>query len=178
MTSLTPERETDGALAVAPSRRGWRLAAYAVLIVALVAAVGWVSTHPEPLETADRKVFASTPVTEPVYVGVYATRADFGRTLHVSGVRVFATASAEVSIVPRVCHGGSVHVTTTPETFCAELGPTEGATLEAGDEIVLEVTGVAPTVVRIDRIRVAYRDGLQWATQDAGAASEVSILAR
>jgi hypothetical protein len=71
-----------------------------------------------------------------------------------------------------------MHVTTTPETFCRDLGPTEGATLEGGDEIVLEVSGDAPTVVDIDRVRIAYRDGLQWATQDAGAPAMVSILAR
>ena len=56
--------------------------------------------------------------------------------------------------------------------------PTEGATLEAGDEIVLEVVGDAAGVVEIDRIRVAYRDGMQWATQDAGARSQVTILSR
>jgi hypothetical protein len=33
-------------------------------------------------------------------------------------------------------------------------------------------------VVEIDRVRIAYRDGLQWATQDAGAPAQVSILAR
>jgi hypothetical protein len=69
-------------------------------------------------------------------------------------------------------------VTTTPDTFCAELGPTEGATMRAGDEVVLEVAGAAPGVVVIDRVRVVYRDGLQWATQDAGAPSQVTILAR
>ena len=43
---------------------------------------------------------------------------------------------------------------------------------------MLEVVGDVPTVVEIDRVRIAYRDGLQWATQDAGARSQVSILAR
>ena len=43
---------------------------------------------------------------------------------------------------------------------------------------MLEVVGDQPAVVDIDRIRIAYRDGLQWATQDAGAPSQVTILAR
>jgi hypothetical protein len=163
---------------VGSSRPGWRWVAYALVLAVLLTMVGWVSTHPDPLETADAKVVASTPVTEPIYLGVYGTAADFGRSLHVAGVRVFATSSSDVTIVPHVCHGGSVNVTTTPETFCAELGPSEDAILEGGDEIVLEVVGDAPTVVDIDRIRVAYRDGLQWATQDAGAPSQVTILAR
>jgi hypothetical protein len=174
MTSVTPEP----ALAVTPSRRGWRVASYAVALLVLLAVIGWVSTHPETLGTSNTTVRAETPVGEPVYVGVFGTPADFDRTLHLAGVHVFATSTAEVTIVPHVCHGGSVNVTTTPESFCSELGPTEGATLESGDAIVLEVVGDVPGVVEIDRIRIAYRDGMQWATQDAGARSQVSVLAR
>lgn len=178
MTSVTPEPVADGPLAVSPARRGLGVASYAVVLAVLVAAIGWVSTHPEALATSPTRVTASTPVAEPVYVGVFGTPADFDRTLHISGVRVFATATAEVTIVPHVCHGGSVNVTTTPRSFCREFGPTEGATLGSGDEIVLEVVGDQPGVVEIDRVRIAYRDGLQWATQDAGARSQVNILAR
>ena len=176
MTSVTPEPDADRTLAVAPSRRGWRIVAYVVVLVVLVAAVGWVTTHPEELPTSAARVTASTPVTVPVYVGVFSAPAD--RTLHVSGVRVFATSTAPVKVVPHVCHGGSVTVTTTPESFCTELGATEDATLVGWDEVVLEVVGDEPGVVEIDRVRIAYRDGLQWATQDAGARSQVTILAR
>ena len=93
-------------------------------------------------------------------------------------MQVFASSTADVTIVPHVCHGGSVNVTTTPESFCARARPHRGRHVESGDEIVLEVVGDVPGVVEIDRIRIAYRDGLQWATQDAGARSLVSILAR
>src|SRR5262245_26452035 len=165
-------------LAVTPSRRGWRITAYAVLLVALLALVGWVSTHPKALDTSTARVDAEAPAGAPVYVGVFAAPADFGRSLHVSGVRVFATSTEDVTITPHVCHGGSLRVTTTPETFCREFGPSEGASFEAGDAIVLEVVGDAPGVVEIDRVRIAYRDGLRWATQDAGAPSQVTILAR
>ena len=175
MTSVTPAQPDAGALAVAPSRRGLRFTAYAVVLVVLLAVLGWVTTHPDPLPTSNTRVVASTPVTEPVFVGVFGA----DRSLHISGVRIFATSTAgDVTVIPHVCHGGSINVTTTPESFCAELGPTEGATLDPGDEIVLEVVGDTPGVVEIDRIRVAYREGLQWATQDAGAPSEVTILAR
>jgi hypothetical protein len=178
MTSLTPQPAASGRLAVRPSRTGWRVLLYAVVLVVLLAAIGWVSTHPEALATTDATVRAETPVSEPVYLGVFGTPADFDRTLHIAGVRVFADATGDVTIVPHVCHGGSVNVTTTPESFCGELGPTEGATLRSGDEIVLEVVGDVPAAVDIDRVRIAYRDGLQWATQDAGARASVSILAR
>lgn len=178
MTSGIPEPAGRGSLAVTPSRSGWRIATYALVLLVLVAVVGWVSTHPKALPTTETTVRAETPVAVPVYLGVFGTPADFDRTLHIAGVHVFATAGADVTIVPHVCHGGSVNVTVTPETFCRELGPTEGATLTSGDEIVLEVVGTVPTIVRIDRVRIAYREGMQWATQDAGARSQVSILAR
>ena len=178
MTSATPVPRGGAPLVVAPSRRGWRIATYALVLLVLLGVLGWVSTHPKALPTTDTTVRAETPVGEPVYIGVFGAQADFDRTLHVAGVHVFATAAADVTIVPHVCHGGSVNVTVTPESFCREVGPTEGATLTSGDAIVLEVVGAVPTVVRIDRVRIAYRDGLQRATQDAGARSEVSILAR
>jgi hypothetical protein len=178
MTSVTPGPAGRGSLAVTPSRGGWRITTYAVVLLLLLAVIGWVSTHPKALPTTGTTVQAETPVGEPVYVGVFGTPADFDRSLHVAGVHVFATSTADVTIVPHVCHGGSVNVTTTPESFCGEFGPAEGATLDSGDAIVLEIVGDAPTVVEIDRVRIAYRDGLQWATQDAGARSQVSILAR
>jgi hypothetical protein len=178
MTSVTPEPGGPGSLAVAPSRRGWRITTYVVALLVLLAVLGWVSTHPEALATSDTTVRAETPVGDSVYVGVFGTPSDFDRTLHLAGVHVFASSTADVTIVPHVCHGGSVNVTTTPDSFCRELGPTEGATLESGDAILLEIMGDVPGVVEIDRVRIAYRDGLQWATQDAGARSQVSILAR
>jgi hypothetical protein len=178
MTSVTPEPAAAGSLEVTPSPGGWRVTTYAVVLVLLLGVIGWVSTHPEALPTTGTTVRAETPVGEPVYVGVFGTPADFDRSLHIAGVHVFATSTADVTIVAHVCHGGSVNVTTTPESFCGEFGPTEDATLESGDEIVLEVVGDAPAEVEIDRVRIAYRDALQWATQDAGARSQVSILAR
>ena len=167
MTSLT----------VAPSRRGLWITTYAVVVVVLLGVIGWVTTHPQPLPTSDARVIASTPVTEPVYLGVFGTE-DFNRTLHLAGVRVFASSTVDLTITPHVCHGGSVRVTTTPETFCEELGPTEDAAFDPDDTIVLEVVGDAPGVVTIDRIRIAYREGIQWGTQDAGAPAQVTVLAR
>jgi len=178
MTSVTPEQPGREALAVAPSRRWVQLGAYVVALVVLLAVIGWVSTHPDALPTSKTRVVASTPIAEPVFIGVFDTPAGFDRDLHISGVRVSATSTVDVTITPHVCHGGSISVTTTPDTFCEKLGPTEDAALDEGDEVVLEVVGDAPGVVDIDRVRIAYRDGLQWATQDAGAPSQVTILPR
>jgi hypothetical protein len=151
----------------------------ALLLVA--AFVGWEAMHPPALPTSSVRITASTPAGQPVYLGVFTAPPDFGRALRVSGVRVFATSNLpkdQVAITPRLCRGGSLGVTTTPASFCASMGTTEGVTLRAGDEIVLEVKGEQPGTLAIDRVRIAYRDGWRRATQPAGAAATVTILSR
>lgn len=139
---------------------------------------GYVTTSPAALPTSDEVVTASTPVDRPVFLGVFQADASFDRSLSLSGVKVFADSTVPVTITPHVCRGGSLGVTSEPESFCTELVPSEGATLTAGDEVVLEVSGAEPGTVRIERVRLAYRDRLQWATQPAGSAAEVTILSR
>src|SRR3954452_21621059 len=117
MTSLTPRPADPGRLAVTPSRRGWRIAAYVVILLAMLAVLAWVSTHPEALATSSTRVQAESPVGRPVYGGVYATPCDFDRTVQASGGRVFTSSASEVPIAPHVCPGGSVSVTTPPATF-------------------------------------------------------------
>ena len=182
MTSDTPgdhgEQGATDALRVRRRPRwvGW-LAWLAGLAAFGVAAV-YVATSPEELPTSDEVVTATTPADRPVYLGVFQADASFGRSLTVSGVKVFAESTVPVTITPHLCRGGSLGVTSEPEPFCAELVPTEGATLTAGDEVVLEVRGAQPGTVRIERVRIAYRDRLQWATQFAGSPAVVSILSR
>ena len=145
-------------------------------VVLATTVVGYVTTHPDELPTTEGVVTASSPAGRPVFVGVFATSNDFGRSIDISGVKVFATAPGPVTITPHLCRGGSVGVTTDPTPFCAELVDTEGATMQAGDEIVLEVVGEVPGAIAIDRVRVAYRDDFQWGTQRAGLPAVVTIL--
>jgi hypothetical protein len=152
-----------------------RLAWLVGLLVAVVVVVR-VATHPEELPRQDGVVTADTPAGQSVFVGVFSPGSGFDRELRVSGVKVFATAPGPVTITPRLCRNGSVGVTRDPGPFCAELTATEGATLRAGDQVVLEVVGDVPGVVTIDRVKVAYRDGFQWATQYAGQPAVVTIL--
>ena len=184
MTSDTPgargdgDGETDGSdpLQVRTRSRWVVRAAELVGLVLFVCVVGYVTTHPEELPTSQTIVTASTPVGRPVYLGVFQAGGDFDRTLEVSGIKVFAVSSVPVTITPHLCVGGSVGVTSDPEPFCSELVGTEGATMTAGDEVVLEVSGDQPGVVTIERIQVAYRDRLQWDTQFAGSPAVVTIL--
>ena len=178
MASVTPGERGDPSLSLVRAHPRLRIAAYAVALALLVVVAAWVSTHPEELPTSGARVDASTPADVPVYLGVFGPGAGFDRSLHVSGIRVFATSTVDVTIVPHLCRGGAVSVTTTPDSFCTELVDTEDSAFVAGDEIVLEVRGEEPGVVDIDRVRVAYRDGLQWAVQDAGEPARVTILAR
>jgi hypothetical protein len=180
MTSDTPGAHGDGAEPDPLRVRGrspWLGRVGALAGVAIFAvAVGYVATHPEELPTSDGLVTASTPVGRPVYLGVFQADAGFDRTLAVSGVKVFAESTVPVTITPYLCRGGSVGVTSQPELFCAELVETEGATMQPGDEVVLEVTGDQPGTVSIERVRVAYRSRLQWATQFAGSPAVVTLL--
>jgi hypothetical protein len=145
-------------------------------LVVFAVLVAHVATNPEELPTSDEVVTASTPVDRPVFLGVFQAGASFDRSLTLNGVKVFAESTVPVTITPHVCHGGSLGVTSEPEPFCAELVPSEGATLTAGDGVVLEVSGAEPGTVRIERVRLAYRDRLQWATQFAGAPALVTII--
>lgn len=158
-------------------RPRWPVRVAEVLGLAVfVAVVVQVTTHPAELPLSERVVTASTPVGRPVYLGVFQANADFDRTIDISGVKVFAVSTVPVTITPHLCRGGALGVTSDPDPFCAELVTTEGASMTAGDQVMLEVTADAPGVVTIERVQVAYRDRLQWATQPAGSPALVTIL--
>jgi hypothetical protein len=155
-------------------RSRWLVRLVWLLGLVLVSGVlGYVATHPDELPTARSPVTASTPAGKPVFVGVFG---DVDRTLEISGVKVFATSPGPVTVTPHLCRGGSVSVTSDPTPFCAEVVPTEGTTMRAGDEIILEVVGDVPGQVVIDRVRIAYREGFRWDTQRAGQPAVVTVL--
>lgn len=154
------------------------LAPWVLVVVALVAVGAWFATHPEPLPTSDDTLTASTPLGVPVYVGVFTPTAGSGRSLEISDVAVHTAGDAEVTVAPMVCRDGALSVTTAPNPFCSALVPASGARLGPADELVLQVTGETPGTADIDRVEVSYRDGLQWATQEAGRPALVTILDR
>ena len=146
----------------------------ALLLAALMA--WWQSSEPEGLPVSDTVVNASTKVGRPVYIGVFTAGADFGRSLHLSGVKVRATSNTDVSLTPLLCRGGNIGVTSDPSAFCRELVDPEGQTLRAGDGIVLQVVTDEPAVAVIDPVRLAFRENLRWATEPAGAGAVVRVL--
>lgn len=154
-----------------------------IVVVGLVAVVVtvfglWYAHTPSGLPTTSRMLNASGVAGEAVYVGVFTPPSDFGRTLHLSGVKVHTTANTQVTVTPLLCRGGAVGVTTTPESFCTELVNPEGQDLSAGDGIVLEVSSELASIAVVDRVRLGFRDGVQWGTEEAGSAAVVRIYAR
>ncbi len=147
--------------------------------IALLVALGvWYVNTPSSLPISNSKVNATSVAGQPVYLGVFAATDDFERILHLSGVKVHITANTQVDVVPHLCRNGSISVTTEPEAFCGELINPEGQTFGPGDSIVLEVSSDETAIAVIDRVRLGFREGLQWGTREAGSSAIVSIAAR
>lgn len=168
-----PTPRTD--LAVSRNPRALLLSGLSVLAVAVALSV-WHATSPRALPTTSELVAASTPIGAPVYVGVFHGGAGFDRTLELSGVKVHTTSNTQVAVTPLLCRDGAIAVTTDPAAFCSELIDPAGQPLTAADSIVLEVSGEQAAVAVVDPVRLAFREGLQWATLPAGAGAVVSIL--
>lgn len=164
----------DGALRAPglprPSLRskGWRIVLAGTALALLAGWLIWYAATPEELPTTDRTVNASGVVDVPLYVGMFTTGDDFGRTLRVSGVKVHTTANAEITVTPVLCRRGTVGVTTDPGQFCSEMVDPEGERLVSGDSIVLRIESDRPALAIVDRIRIAYREDIRWDTQPAG----------
>jgi hypothetical protein len=164
------------ALSVRPGRR-LRMAVGIIVALLLVALLVWYVNTPSALPTSNATVNASTTAGRPVYVGVFAASQEFERSLHLSGVKIRTTANTQVDVVPHLCRDGSLAVTTEPGAFCGELLNPEGQTFEPGDSIVLEVSSDETAIAVIDRVRLGFREGLQWGTREAGSPAIVRIQA-
>ena len=163
---------------VVPQRGRVRWATGIVFALLLAALVVWYVNSPSALPTSNATVNASTVAGRPVYLGVFAATDEFARTLHLSGVKVRTTANTNVEVVPYLCRDGSLAVTTDPDAFCGELVNPEGETFAPGDTIVLEVSGEETAIAVIDRVRLGFREGIQWGTREAGSTALVNIQAR
>jgi len=146
--------------------RWWRVGVALLATALLLGWLAWFVTTPEELVTSDRTITANGVVGTPLYVGVYGAAED--RTLRLSGVKVHATSSADLTITPVLCRRGTVGVTTDPDEFCAEVVNPEGQRLSRSDSIALKIESEKPVLAVISRIRIAYREDIRWDTQPAG----------
>jgi hypothetical protein len=170
-------RMGDG-LSVQRRSKALRATGAIVVLAALVGIGSWYLTHPQPLPISERRIDASTPAGSPVFIGVFDVPADFDRTIDVSGVRVYANATTDVAITPRLCRGGSIGATREPLPFCQEILGTEDVRVGPGDQIILEVASQEAGAVVIEPIQVAFSDGLQRGIQTAGSRALVTFLSR
>jgi len=153
-----------------PEKRSklWRIL---IILATLGVAVGWLVWFlrtPEDLPTESGRVTDSGVVDQTVYVGMLAVGDDFDRTIRISEISVDVNPEDGVEVVPLICRGGSLSVTTDAESFCPELDDPEDAEFSGGDAIVLAVTASTATEVEIGRIEVSFRDGIRWGTKEAG----------
>jgi hypothetical protein len=169
------DARTPRSLQVERSRRG-RLLLWLVAIAVAVGFGAWFVTHPPPLPLPEDPVEVSIPIGEADYVGIYNPAADDDRTLHISQVAIAVDGEARVAAL--VCKDGKLSETTAPATFCTSLVEAEGATLEPGDGLVLEIVGNEPAGVTIEPPELSYRDGLRWGTQPVGPTVEATFVRR
>lgn len=168
---------TDGLQVAGRRSRRTRLALGALAVAGAVLAAWFWLLHPAPLPTTDAPVSAQTPVGTPVYVRLAAT--DPGRTVRISGVTEDARTTiegAEVEVL--LCDGGTFDVTTQPDLFCRRLVDPAGERLGPDDALVARVAAPQPGALYLQRLRVAYTDGPQRRTADAGRPAAVTILQR
>jgi hypothetical protein len=173
------DRELDTSRVPRPSfqSRGWRIAALVLALVLALTWLVWYAMTPERLAVSRKVVNANGVVGTPLYVGMFAAPADFGRTLRVSGVKVHTTSDVKLKVTPLLCRRGTVGVTTQPDQFCADLVDPSGQRLVSGDSIVVRVEAGEPALAVIDRVRIAYREDIRWDTQPAGNQQAIVTIA-
>lgn len=169
-----PRRLSPGNLGKPPlprislQSRFWRFTFAGAGALLLLGWFIWYATTPEGLPTSAKTVSAPGVAGTPLYVGMFSAPDDFDRTLRISGVKVHATTSADLTVTPLLCRRGTVGVTTGPEQFCADLVDPAGQRLVGGDSIVLKFEAAEPVIAVVDQVRIAFREDVRWDTQPAG----------
>ncbi len=169
------DARTPRSLQVERSRRGLVLL-WIVAVAVAVAFGAWFVTHPPALPLPEEPAEVQIPLGEAEYVGIYDPAADDDRTLHISEVTI--DVDGEATVAALVCKDGTVSETNEPETFCTSLVDAEGATLEPGDGLVLEVLEDQAGEATIEPVEISYRDGLRWGTQPVGPTVEATFVSR
>ena len=136
-------------------------------------------TNPEELPRGGGTVDATPKAGETIYVGVTDDRdLDESRELHIRDVTFKQVNRGAVDVEALVCHDGSLNTTANPEPFCESVEKAEGATIQlgGGDQLVISVTAESSQTVELVDMELAYREGLQWATQPIGPSVVVDVI--
>lgn len=158
------------------ARNRWRAATVAIGATALLmVTVAWWATHPTALPVREGHVTAVTTPGRAVYVGM-VTGSEIDRTLRLGGVHVRTDATVPVEVVPLLCRGGSVSVTSDAAPFCTALEDPTGQQLRPGDSLVVRVSGQEAGAAYVGRLSLVFRSGLQVGTRPAGTRAVVAII--
>lgn len=154
-----------------------RIVGGAALTALIVGWMTWYANTPESLPVDKRDVQATGVTGKPLYIGMFSVPDGFDRAIKMSGIKVKVDASAKVKVTPRLCRSGNVGVTTSPAQFCKRVIDPAGQALGSGDSILLEVTAEQAALIKVDRIKVGFREGLRWGTSPAGrSGATISIV--
>ncbi|MDT0203315.1 hypothetical protein [Nocardioides sp. AE5] len=149
----------------------WIPVVFAVLAVGL-----WWLGHPQDLATQDRTASAQATVGRTVYLGVTDT-SQAGRTVRVTEVTVPEAKGGTASVKALICVDGSIAQTTDATRFCSALVDAADRDLRIGtDQLILSITAQDAATIELDRVRVAFRDGLQRGESAAGPTFAVTFL--
>lgn len=159
-------------------RSRWSRWAWVPVVVALLVILVWWVGHPTELPARSEPLRVTASAGQEVYVGVLgAEHVDGHRALSIREVDLDVDGD-DVEAAAWICVGGSIGQTTDPSRFCGEVEPAEGATLDlgGGDQLMVSVVSDEDQVVRVDRPVLSYREGIQFATQDAGRPLRVGVV--
>lgn len=163
-------------------RRSWTAWLWVPVAFVLVAVGLWWMGHPAALPTTGTAVEVTAKTGQQVYAGMTV---DDDRNIRITSVEVTtASDSADpldtdgLEIRTWICRGGAIAQTTQPERFCTNVLPAEGNTLHLGgdDQLMISVDSSAAVDLRLERLLISYRDGLQRATQDFGPKFDITVL--
>lgn len=149
--------------------RRWTRLAWLGAAVAALALLAWYVTHPSPLPPTGEPVEATTRVDRSVFVGVPTG----GQGLTVRSWS-YDVEGGRVDLL--VCRGGAIGVTADPSAFCTSVERADGAQLDPGDQLVLQVSTDAPGTVSGGPLHLSWRRGIQIGEQDTGRPVEVTVL--
>jgi hypothetical protein len=157
----------------------WTRWLWVPVILVLAGFAAWWMTHPPELPDSQDTLNATTKAGQTIYVGLTADDdVDETRELHIRDVTFTKQARGSVVVEALVCHHGSINTTADPEPFCDSVEKADGAniSLGGGDQLVISVTADSSQIVTLEDVEVAYREGLQWATQPIGPTLVVDVI--
>lgn len=162
------------ALEVSPHR--WMRWLWLPAVFILLAIGLWWLGHPQELAAPDRTATASTKAGRTLYLGV-TDASQRGRDLQINEIDIPKPSSGDATVKAWVCVDGSIAATTDPTRFCSDVVTAKGHDLRLGtDQLMISIDADSAQKVKVARLTVSYREGLQRAEQPVGPVYAVAFV--